>query len=194
MRGPEYLIFPLAAACLWILVRGIRRRESRFGITVKLGTAAYVAAVSAIAFFPLPVQRGLLDFERQMQFMHDQFAPFGSIGPALTAGLGSREMLQALANMAMFVPVGMVVPLLTGADRALRRTVVVATAGGIAIEVGQFAVSRLLGFTYRVTDIDDVILYIVGAVAGYGLFRLVGPLFLNRVDRDEANDRVEITP
>ena len=55
MRGPEYLIFPLAAARLWILVRGIRRRESRFGITVKLGTAAYVAAVVAVTFLPLPV-------------------------------------------------------------------------------------------------------------------------------------------
>lgn len=194
MRGPEYLVFPLAAACLWILVRGIRRRESRFGTTVRLGTAAYVAAVSAVAFFPLPTQSGFLDFERQMQFMRDQFVPFGSIGPALTAGLGSGEMFQVLANMAMFVPVGMMVPLLTGPDRALRRTVVVATAGGLAIEVGQFAVSRLLGFTYRITDIDDVILYVVGAVAGFGLFRLVGPLFLDRVARDEATDRVEITP
>lgn len=188
MRGPECLIFPLAAACLWILVRGIRRGESRFGITVRMGTAAYVAAVPAVAFFPLPVQSGFLDFQRQMQFMHDQFVPFGSIGPALTGGLGSGEMLQVLANMAMFAPVGMVVPLLTGPDRALRRTVVAAAAGGIAIEVGQFAVSRLLGFTYRVTDIDDVILYLVGAVAGLGLFRLFGPLFLDRVVRGQATD------
>lgn len=188
VTGPEYLVFPLAVVYVWILVNAARRRESLFRMTAKLGTAAYIAAVSAVTFFPLPVQAEVLDFERQMQFLHNQFAVFGSIGPAVAEGLSSREMLQALANVVMFVPVGILVPILGGAKGVVRRTLLVAAVGGIAIEIGQFTVSWLLGFTYKVTDVDDVILNIAGAILGLGLFTLVGPLFLVRVHPQPSED------
>ena len=98
---------------------------------------------------PLPVQPEVLDFERRMQFLHNQFAIFGSIGPALAGGIASREMVQAVANVVMFLPVGILVPILCGPRRVPARTLVVAVTAAVLIEATQYAISSSLGFTYK---------------------------------------------
>lgn len=50
--------------------------------------------------------------------------------------------------------------------------VVVIGAVGLsaAIELGQLAISMWLGYAYRSTDVDDIILNTLGAVVGYTAF------------------------
>ena len=43
----------------------------------------------------------------------------------------------------------------------------------LAIELSQLAVSLALGYSYRVTEVDDVLLNFVGVLFGYALFVLV---------------------
>jgi len=45
-----------------------------------------------------------------------------------------------------------------------------------AIELGQLAISLWLGYAYRSTDVDDVILNTIGAVLGFMAFVAVSGL------------------
>ena len=74
-----------------------------------------------------------------------------------------------LGNVALFIPMGLMLPLVSRRFRSIRSFVVVA-AISIGIEVVQLA-ERLLG-TIRSVDIDDVILNLIGACIGYAVIRL----------------------
>lgn len=52
------------------------------------------------------------------------------------------------------------------------RRLAIAAALSIGIEVSQYAVSGLVGVAYRSTDVDDVILNVVGAGLGVTIFRV----------------------
>ncbi len=174
MMTSDWSIFPVGLATILVLVMAVRRGDP-WGITlVKLAAVWYGGAVAAVAFFPLPVQRELLEAERLHQFLSDNLVPFASITAALSHGW-PVETRQLVANIAMFIPVGVLVPLLDSTS-PLRRVVLVGALGAVAIEGGQFLVSLLLGFTYRITDIDDVILNVTGATIGFGLFSVAVPV------------------
>lgn len=49
----------------------------------------------------------------------------------------------------------------------MRRVLGVAGVASIGIELTQLTLSLLMGFPYRVADIDDVILNVLGAVVGW---------------------------
>ena len=77
------------------------------------------------------------------------------------------------------MPVGVLVPLFRPNDRRPWLTVLAVGFGlSLAIELGQLAVSLLLGFTYRQADVDDLIVNTFGAAAGYAL--LLGTKWLVR--------------
>ncbi len=74
---------------------------------------------------------------------------------------GSVAFLNLAANVALFVPLGLLAPLVSERFRRPRSVLVLSVWVSLAIEVTQF----LLG---RSADIDDVILNVVGAGIGYG--------------------------
>lgn len=96
--------------------------------------------------------------------------PLATIERALELGPRSPSFRLMIGNIAAFVPFGLLLPL---ASRSLRSPIVVlvcAIALSAAIELGQLAVSVGLGYAYRSTDVDDVILNVLGALVGYVLF------------------------
>lgn len=96
--------------------------------------------------------------------------PMATIDRALELGPRSPSFRLMLGNIAAFVPFGLLLAL---ASRSLRSPLVVlvcAVALSAAIELGQLAISVGLGYAYRSTDIDDVILNVLGAVIGYVLY------------------------
>ncbi len=98
-----------------------------------------------------------------------QLTPFQTIVTAFDRGIRSRDFILLLGNIAMFVPVGILVPLLTG-RRQLLPVFLVGLAFSGAIELTQLAISLLLGFGYRTANVDDVITNVAGAVLGYVAF------------------------
>jgi glycopeptide antibiotics resistance protein len=84
-----------------------------------------------------------------------------------------ERVRQLGGNVLVFAPLGVLLPL--AAPRAARFGVVVA-AGllfSVGVELAQFAVSSMLGYAYRVADVDDVMLNVLGVALGYGLYRIV---------------------
>lgn len=72
---------------------------------------------------------------------------------------------QLLLNVAMFVPVGLLLPLASRHLNRFWRTAAACLGITLAIETLQY-------FIGRSADIDDVLLNLLGGMLGYGLFAL----------------------
>lgn len=81
----------------------------------------------------------------------------------------TKELVLSLLNIAMFVPLGFFLPLLWKKYRRLKNTLLFGVGATVFIELAQL-------FTYRATDINDVITNTAGALLGYLLFRLAHKL------------------
>jgi glycopeptide antibiotics resistance protein len=137
----------------------------------RLLLAAYLIALAVLVFLPSgrPMELGdRLNLE-----------PFATISRAIDLGPRAVVFRVMLANVAVFIPLGVLVALAFPTRARFGAVLVVALAISAAVEVGQFAISVNLGYAYRSTDIDDVFLNVTGAVIGYvgvAVTRLLGAL------------------
>jgi len=60
---------------------------------------------------------------------------------------------------------------------------------GLGIEAIQFVVSLVLGYPYRVVDINDALLNAIGVLIGYGFFRAFAWLYLTITQRLKIEHR-----
>ena len=172
--GPAWglLALPVVVpAFLWL-------RRQQLGDTrtwLELTAIVYLDVLLSLTFLPFP----LPPYATQPGCPFVYIFPFGTIWPAIHTALGSQEWHYLAGNVLAFVPVGVLVPLFRPNDRRPWRTVLAVGFGlSLAIELGQLAVSLLLGFTYRQADVDDLIVNTFGAAAGYAL--LLGTKWLVR--------------
>ena len=76
--------------------------------------------------------------------------------------------MNTLGNIALFLPLGILLPLLSNRFRSLSRVLLVALCLSLSIETTQF-VLRFVG-NPRAVDIDDVILNTLGACLGFAFY------------------------
>lgn len=91
-------------------------------------------------------------------------------------------------NIIMFMPLGFLIPFIWRNYRKLLKIVLVAGGLSVFIEFAQIP-------TNRITDIDDLIMNVVGAIVGYIVWKIVGKcLFyktaLYRIDSISNNEPV----
>lgn len=88
--------------------------------------------------------------------------------------MGVKKMIeQLLLNIGMFVPLGLLLPLVAPKLRRFVRTAAVVLGVTLLIETLQY-------FMGRSADIDDVLTNLAGGLAGYGLYALANRLFQKR--------------
>jgi glycopeptide antibiotics resistance protein len=92
--------------------------------------------------------------------------------------------LGFVLNVMMFMPLGVLVPLLWPGAGSVRRTGLLGLAGSAAIETAQLVLWLTLG-NFRTVDINDLIANTGGAVLGLLLLRRL------RADRAPAHDDVQ---
>lgn len=76
-------------------------------------------------------------------------------------------LLNVIGNMAMFIPSGIVLPLVYKRLDTFWKVLVTGAGISLCIEIIQ------LPFSVRATDIDDLILNTIGVIMGYGIYALV---------------------
>ena len=81
-----------------------------------------------------------------------------------------------ILNVIMLMPFGFLAPTLFRDKRKLWKTALAGALFSILIEGSQL-------LNYRSTDVDDVILNTLGAVIGYGIYRLFSRLFRKDVEK-----------
>jgi glycopeptide antibiotics resistance protein len=168
------VVIPLV---LWAVRRSHLNRWSGW---LRVALAIYVVVLTALLFTPLPIPpwtpipEGVLDGYRPWPFPWLNIVPFETISVALRYGLDWRPGRVLVGNVLAFAPFGVLLPLIWARWRSLIAVVGAGLAISIAAESAQLGLSVLMGFPYRVADVDDVIINVLGVALGYGLYRLIG--------------------
>lgn len=155
------IVIPLGVVIFLVLIRVLRSRGRvtlpRASVAAVL--AVYAGGVIANTVFPifLRVGTGFYDGPRPLPLYLVPFVDYG--------------FEDALINVAVFVPLGMLVPLLTARPSWWRVMAIVAGAS-LAIELAQMATARL-ALSGHLADINDWMTNILGGAIGYGLFVLM---------------------
>lgn len=136
-------------------------------IPLGLLLAYAILLIKVMVFKDLPTLRIgqlMLNFAGADGSHPPNFIPFTTIVPYL---LGHKGWIIAgvnlVGNVALLVPVGLLLPLVDR-NHGWKRALIVAFASGLAIETLQAALH------VGVFDIDDVILNALGVILGYGAF------------------------
>ena len=165
----------IAALVAWrALARGRPAPQALAGALLAL----YVGWIISETFFPLPIRADVIHRLSAGQGFHNNIVPFRVIVQQVDSIMHpdshhpAYEYVRQLAgNVLVFAPFGILLPLAAPNLGRLRRVLLARLALSLAIELGQLAVSLVLGYSYRVADVDDVILNVTGVLLGYGLLR-----------------------
>ena len=165
MLSANALVVAGGVVMIFVIVTGRARGTSWPTIVARCALIGAIGWILALTIFPIPVTAHWWRFERD--FSNVSFVPFRTIGTQLSHGLERYEAKQLLGNIALFAPLGFLLPF---ALRSLRRawpTLLVAAGLSMLIETTQ---AILPGHS---TDVDDVILNTSGAALGFFAFSLI---------------------
>ncbi|HYI65419.1 MAG TPA: VanZ family protein [Candidatus Limnocylindrales bacterium] len=141
---------------------------------IGIAAIAHLSVVASVTLFPLPVQPEVIAEGRRFQTASNNLVPFRSLANALATG-GYRSVIdQSVGNFLMLVPLGIYGPLLWRRMRSWKSALAVGLSASFGIELLQLAISGVLGYTYKIADIDDVILNTAGVMTGYLVVRMLG--------------------
>ena len=168
------LVIPLVVWMVW---------RSRLGPgpgLVRVAFAAYVVVLIGLLFTPMPLppwipltEEGLNSGYRPWPFPWVNIVPFETITGALRYGLDWQPGRVLVGNLLAFAPFGVFLPVIWPGRRSLIAVVVAGLAISLAAETVQVALSVAMGTPYRVADIDDVIINVLGVALGYGIYRAI---------------------
>jgi glycopeptide antibiotics resistance protein len=161
---------------LWLIFRIVRnagKQRMRPGGATReillLVFFAYIIALFALTLTPLDIAKrsigtgriNLVPLVRIFKTYHDYKV---HQNPYFAENWGPN----LVGNVLLFIPFGLLMPLIFPAFRKLRKVLPAAAMLSILIELVQY----LLSFWHitRFTDIDDVILNVIGAAIGFAMF------------------------
>lgn len=143
-----------AALAVLLLLSAIRRKIFK---TNKDFFSALAFALSVSAIFTVTGIPGInsLTFDPTVEFI-----PFVTM---------ADDIINCILNAVLFIPVGFTLPVLCGRYKSCAKTAAFALSLSLTVEALQL-------FSYRTTDIDDLIMNTVGAVIGCFLSRAASKL------------------
>jgi glycopeptide antibiotics resistance protein len=139
----------------------------------------YVIAVISVTLFPLPIQWSYIVhmIKNKQLGEKNNFIPFHSILDILRKAVAGSVILRQIGgNVLLLSPFGFLLPLLLK-NISFKKTFLAGLSFSVVIEGLQYIISAILGFSYRSTDIDDVILNTTGACLGYLALSLILKVF-----------------
>lgn len=163
------VVLPAALIAAVVVAAASRRRGADAAtIAWRITAVAYVAALISATLFPFQVDIG----------------PYAAVGGEWWESINAVPLVSLdprnfLLNIAMTVPLGLLLPVLTR-RRSLGAVLVAGLATSAGIEVAQYVCLRLLSGG-RTSDIDDVIANVLGVAIGYGVYRMLAARRLRAV-------------
>ena len=178
------LIWPFLAAVLTLPILVIQyRRYNKFSFWRAITTYAFILyslALVSFTLYPMP--------DNPAQFCADydlspQLVPFASIMEMSSEGL--RAVLQVGMNLLFFVPLGVFGRLLF--RWKFRHVVILGFLTSLFIETAQLTgVFGIYPCSYRLFDVDDLLLNTLGATVGYLLAMIVPQKELVLATKDDT--------
>lgn len=82
-------------------------------------------------------------------------------------------LTQVGGNLLLLAPFGFLIPIVWRKANSFKRVAFFSLCFSILIELLQIGGNLITGWAFRVTDVDDVLLNVLGACMGYGLWTLI---------------------
>lgn len=137
----------------------------------------YLGLVIAVTLFPFPIQKEVIMENKQYNFLYNNFIPFKGIIEVISTGDLNVMVRNIFGNILLTLPLGYLLPLMLNKIANIKSIFSIGLFFSIGIESIQFILSAILGYTYKITDVDDIILNVTGASIGYICFKLTELLF-----------------
>ena len=156
----------------WILFRGAvylkTRRLDRKQEAKQVFFLVNLLVIARMTFYPFATVNGrvqplIFDAATAWPFRVN-LIPFVNL---LDYESKSDLLLNIIGNFAMFIPTGIMTPLIYPRLKSFQKTVLTGAGISLAIELIQ------LPFAVRASDVDDLILNTLGCITGYGIYALV---------------------
>ena len=163
---------PLAVALLLVMIQQNRIGEERKarGIPVAIGLlCAYIVVLAIVTLAPPPISRSNGHFGSNVVplfYSARCFVPNPG-QPSTTAFC----LESIIGNFVLFFPLGFLLPFLLKERASFRSVAAVAIVASVSIELLQYA-GRWVG-NPRWSDVDDVIFNVIGAMVGFGVWRIL---------------------
>lgn len=166
----------LARTAVWIRQRGVDWKREALLLLMYVNLAVMIR----FSFFPMEkldgrIQPLLFDPGSVLPF-NINLSPFVHMGDYVSE---REELLNFIGNIALFIPSGIILPVLYGKLDSLMKVMGAGALLSVCVELLQ------LPFSVRVSDVDDLIMNVCGIFIGYMLFRLVRSM----VKRDKNGSR-----
>jgi glycopeptide antibiotics resistance protein len=177
MLDSDFVFLVLAPFSYFLLLLYFRNRKHgtpiKFMISLFL---LYLLALVSITLFPLPIDSNLVADRGLMNNLQNNYIPFATIVDAWQYGYFPLFLKQIGGNILLTVPFGFLLPLIWRKNDSFRHMFLCGLLFTIGVESVQFLISALYGYTYKITDVDDVLLNTLGCMIGYLCFRAAKPL------------------
>ncbi|WP_024833464.1 VanZ family protein [Ruminiclostridium josui] len=154
-----------------ILIIGIKRNFSFKKHFILFMFYFYIVATISITLFPIPVGKLDIQLLKESSFLKNNYIPFKDIIGIIKTQNKTTILKQLFGNILLMVPLGCFVPVIFQKYDNFKRAITIGILSSVTIEFLQFLISFIIGITYRITDIDDVILNTIGFTLGYFLFK-----------------------
>jgi len=177
-----FILLGLAVVLPLVVRMNHRQHPGRWRSLVRLAFAVYLVVLIGLLFTPFPfppwtrLPEESLHGYRPWPFPWVNIVPFETVGVALSYGLDRQQGRVLVGNVLAFAPFGIFLPLLWPRWRSLISVIAAGLGISLALEAVQLGLSLLIGAPYRVADVDDVIINVLGVGLGYGLYRAIGLL------------------
>ena len=161
----------LTVAC-WVLVRGLICLKNKMSDWKYEATQLFflvnLMVIVRMTFYPFAMADGKVQpliFEPAAIFpLRVNLIPFVNM---LQYDTKFDLLINLIGNSTMFIPTGIMVPLIYRNVDSLKKTVLTGFAISLTIELLQ------LPFAVRASDVDDLVLNTAGCLMGYGILCLI---------------------
>jgi glycopeptide antibiotics resistance protein len=168
------IVYPVAfVAAIAVAWHGVARHRPWWQVTAAVLLVLYIGWVIGATLFPIYLEGRSAPEELVSTLNHPNLVPLRSIRETLALdGVWQRVRLLA-GNVVVFSPFGLLLPIIWPRLARFWRMALAGLLFSAGIELSQLGLSLVLGYWYRMTDVDDVLLNVTGVLLGYGLLRLL---------------------
>ncbi|MDP2183416.1 MAG: VanZ family protein [Actinomycetota bacterium] len=179
--GPIPLLVGTPFVVIWCAARLIRG-ASRSRVALEALFALYVLGLLGVTLFPILLGTPPEDVLGGGIADSVNLVPLRSLAGII--GVGHRQVLRQIGgNIVLFVPLGVMGPLLWPRMRSIGGLLVVGVVASVTVELLQLAQLGAHVAFARSVDIDDVLLNTCGALVGWGLWRVARALTNKGIER-----------
>jgi glycopeptide antibiotics resistance protein len=165
-----WIVWPVLVAA--VIYGQLRRRAAWLHMLAAVALATYALWICSVAFFPFPTRDTVAAMSPSE--LHSlpcvNWVPFRELVRTIPRLPASQIVRELGGNALLFVPFTLFSPVFWRRLRTWWWPLIVGLGGSVAIELIQLGLSALVGYPYRQTDVDDVILNTFSAFLGYAAY------------------------